>query len=449
MDMYSLAPRELNRKLINLAMPIMLASLSQTLMSLIDIAMVGRLGASAVAAVGLGGMLTYTVIAFLNAIQAGVQTVVARRVGEGRHRDAVEAVRISLYFALLVGSLLAGVFIWMTRHLLPIINADQDVVYLSTAYIGWRGLSLGIVMAGYVFYAFYNGISQPRVHLIVSVAANTLNVILNYGLIFGRLGLPAMGAPGAGLATTLSSTVALFLYALFTLTGPIRSQYPGLWAAPGQLPLLGRILKLALPVSVQNFGVMVGFTSFMVLMGWVSTVALAATEIVFNILSFSFMPAMGFLYATQTLVSENIGRERTQLAEAFAQAAARLSLMFMGTMGILFMAIPRLILLVFTPDQAIVATAVMPLRVLGIAQFFDAVGMVYHGALRGAGDNTFPAAAELTLMWLLFLPATYITAIRFDWGIIGGWIALAIYIAGYAVVAYLRFKKGPWKKVIV
>jgi putative MATE family efflux protein len=433
----------------DLAMPIMLASLSQTLMSLIDIAMVGRLGAAAVAAVGLGGMLTYAVSAFLNAIQAGVQTMVARRVGEGRHADAVEAVRISLYFALLLGSLLAGLFIWMTQHLLPVINADQEVVTLSTAYIRWRGLSLGVVMAGFVFYAFYNGISQPRVHLIVSIAANTLNVILNYGLIFGRLGLPAMGAPGAGLATTLSSTVALLLYALFTLTMCIRSQYPGLWSAPGQLSLLARILKLALPVSVQNFGVMVGFTFFMVLMGWVSTVALASTEIVFNILSFSFMPAMGFLYATQTLVSENIGRERYELAEAYAQTAGRLCLLLMGTMGILFMAIPRSILLVFTPEESIIETAVMPLRVLGLVQFFDAVGMVYHGALRGAGDNTFPAVADLMLMWLFFLPATYVTAIRFDWGILGGWVALGIYIAGYAVVAYLRFKNGPWKKVIV
>ena len=212
---------------------------------------------------------------------------------------------------------------------------------------------------------------------------------------------------------------------------------------------MGRILKLALPVSVQNFGVMVGFTTFMVLMGWVSTVALAATEIVFNILSFSFMPAMGFLYATQTLVSENIGRGQPRLAEAYARAAGRLCLLFMGSMGILFMTIPRPILLIFTPEESIVQTAVMPLRVLGLVQFFDAVGMVYHGALRGAGDNTFPAVAELMLMWLFFLPAAYITAIRFDWGIMGGWVALAIYIAGYAVVAYFRFKNGPWKKLIV
>ncbi|UCH62281.1 MAG: MATE family efflux transporter [Fidelibacterota bacterium] len=440
---------ELARKVLRLAVPIMLASLSQTLMSLIDIAMVGRLGAAAVAAVGLGGMLTYAFSSFLNAIQAGVQTVVARRVGEGRHSEAVAALRSTLYFALLTGSVFAGLYIWAARQLLPIINADQEVVVLSTAYVQLRGISLGPVMAGYVFYAFYNGISQPRIHLVVSVLANTLNVVLNYGLIFGRLGFPEMGAPGAGLATTLSTTTAFVLYALLTRTARIRHQYPGIWTWPHEMKTLIRILKLSLPISVQNFGVMIGFAVFMVLMGWVSTVALAATEIIINILSFSFMPAMGFLYATQTLVSENIGQGRHHLAEGATRVATLLCLILMGAMGILFILFPRPILHIFTPDEAIVTAGVLPLQILGLVQFFDAVGMVHHGALVGAGDNTFQAIGEMIIMWLLFLPATYVTSILMDWGITGGWVALAFYIVAYATMAYLRFRYGPWKRIVV
>ncbi|UCD37373.1 MAG: MATE family efflux transporter [Fidelibacterota bacterium] len=418
-------------------------------MSLIDIAMVGRLGAAAVAAVGLGGMLTYTVSAFLNAIQAGVQTIVARRVGEGRHLDAAAAVRSSLYFALVTGSIFAALFIWTTRHLLPAINPDQQVVAIGTAYVNMRGLSLGLVMAGYVFYAFYNGISQTRVHMIVSIVSNTLNVVLNYGLIFGRLGLPELGAPGAGLATTLSSAVAFTLYALFTRTARIQSQYPGLWRGPRETGTLTRILKLALPASIQNFGVMIGFSVFIVIMGWVSTVALAATEIVINILSLSFMPANGFLYATQTLVSESMGRGQYRDAEASTSTATWLCILLMGTMGIIFILVPQHILQMFTPDKAIITAGTMPLRILGLVQFFDAVGMVHHGALRGAGDNVFPAVVDLMLMWLIFLPITYTTSIRLDWGIVGGWIALAVYIVGYAILAYSRFRYGPWKRLVI
>jgi putative MATE family efflux protein len=427
----------------------MLASLSQTLMSLIDIAMVGRLGAAAVAAVGLGGMLTYSVSAFLNSIQAGVQTVVARRVGEGRHAEVVVAVRSSLYFALIVGTVFALVFIWGIGSLLPLINPDGQVVSLGAGYIRLRGLSFGLVMAGYVFYAFYNGISQPRVHLMVTIVANTMNVGFNYALIFGRIGFPELGAPGAGLATTISSGIAFLLYAFFTTTVRIRKQYPGIWSGGGDRETLRKILNLSLPASIQNFGVMIGFSTFMVLTGWISTVAMAATEIVFNILSFSFMPAMGFLYATQTLVSEAIGQGDFGRAKEFARTAAGLCMLLMGAIGILFILFPRTILEVFTVDAEIVAAGIIPLRVLGMVQFFDAIGMVHHGALRGAGDNTFPAIAEILLMWVFFLPAVYITGIRLDWGINGGWVALAIYIAAYAIIAYFRFHYGPWKRIVV
>ncbi len=441
--------QDLARRILNLAIPILMAYLSQTLMSLIDIAMVGRLGAVAVAAVGLGGMLTYAFSSFLNAIQAGVQTVVARRVGQGRHDDAAAALRSTLYFSLVTGSVFAILVIATARRFLPVINPDNEVAVLCTAYVQLRGISLGPVMAGYVFYAFYNGISQPRIHLVVSVIANTLNVVLNYGLIFGRLGLPEMGAPGAGLATTLSTVTAFILYALFTRAKRIRHQYPGIWNWPRDAQTLGKILKLSLPISAQNFVVMLGFTMFMVLMGWVSTLALAASEIIFNILSFSFMPAMGFLYATQTLVSESIGHERHDIAERVTKTATQLCVLLMGTMGVLFIVFPEPILRIFTPDTAIIATGIMPLQILGLVQFFDAVGMVHHGALVGAGDNTFQALAEMILMWLFFIPATYITSIILDWGITSGWAALGFYIIAYAAMAFLRFRHGPWRQIVV
>jgi putative MATE family efflux protein len=194
---------------------------------------------------------------------------------------------------------------------------------------------------------------------------------------------------------------------------------------------------------------MIGFALFMVIMGRVSTMALAATEIVFNILSFSFMPAMGFLYATQTLVSESLGRKDPETATKTAQAATTLCIMLMGSMGILFISLPRVILRIFTPEMELIEMAVTPLVVLGLVQFFDAIGMVHLGALRGAGDNRYPAIADLLLMWLFFLPVTYVTALYYQYGILGGWIALAVYIAGFAALARHRFLTGPWRTIVV
>ena len=381
------APPELRRRILQLAGPIMLASLSQTLMSLIDIAMVGRLGAAAVAAVGLGGIVTYAISAFLNSIQAGVQTVIARRMGEGSPTLVSEIVRNAFRFSLLTGTLLGLLTYSAAQRLFPLISNDAAVISQGAAYLEWRSLSLGLVMAGYVMYALYNGISRPGIHLAVSLLANTLNVVLNYGLIFGHWGLPAMGAPGAGLTTSVSSLAALGLYVGFSRIAAIRRQFPGIWIGPNKWKPLARVIGISVPAAWQNLGVMIGFALFMVIMGRVSTIALAATEIVFNILSFSFMPAMGFLYATQTLVSESLGRGEPEAAAATAKSATAQCMLLMGSMGVLFMAFPRQILSLFTPEVALIETAVAPLVVLGMVQFFDAVGMVHLGALRGAGSS--------------------------------------------------------------
>ncbi|MCH8023605.1 MAG: hypothetical protein IIB43_02750, partial [Candidatus Marinimicrobia bacterium] len=177
----------------------MLASLSQTLMSLIDIAMVGRLGAAAVAAVGLGGMFTFAISAFLTSIQAGAQTVISRRVGEELPGQVSETVRSAFRFSLLAGTLIGLLTYSVAQRLFPLISDDGSVISMGSAYLEWRSLSLGMVMASSVLYALYNGISRPGIHLVVSLLANSLNVVLNYGLIFGHWGLAAMGAPGAGL----------------------------------------------------------------------------------------------------------------------------------------------------------------------------------------------------------------------------------------------------------
>ncbi len=285
-------PDSLAKRIVGLATPIIMASLSQTLMSLIDIAMVGRIGAAAVAAVGLGGMLIYAVSSFLNAIQSGVQTVVARRVGQNRQAEVIRTVRVTLLFSLVLGSVFGGSIGLANRYIVPSINNDLQVIQAGIAYMTWRAPSIGLVMGGYVFYAFYNGISRSRIHMVVAVITNTLNVLLNYALIFGNWGWPEMGTAGAGLATTLSSALAVFLYAIFYSLPTVHRIYFGLWWGKLSMTDLRQVLLISMPAAFQNFGVIIGFALFMVIRGLVRPVALAPREIDFNSLLFSFMPAM-------------------------------------------------------------------------------------------------------------------------------------------------------------
>ncbi|MCH7924477.1 MAG: hypothetical protein IIC51_02960 [Planctomycetes bacterium] len=214
MSYLTLPSKQNSRKVTALALPIVVASMSQTLMSLIDIAMVGRLGAAAVAAVGLAGLTTFTLAALLGAIQVGVQTVSARRKGEGRLGEAADTFRVSFWLALILGHLVAALFVAVVPALFHLMVADPAVYGPGAGYLAYRGLSLGVVMAGSVFYGFYNAIGRTRIHMLATLVANTANVVLNYGFIFGRLGLPELGAPGAGLATAIASGITVVLYAV-------------------------------------------------------------------------------------------------------------------------------------------------------------------------------------------------------------------------------------------
>ena len=437
------------RKVLALALPIVVASLSQTVMSLVDIAMVGRLGVAAVAAVGLAGLVTFAMTSFLTSLQTGVQTVAARRKGEGRMDEAAATFRVSLRVAVVAGHLLMVVFLAVVPKLFPLLNSDPLVVEPGVSYLGYRGLSVGLVMMSAVYYGFYNAISQTRIHMVVTLIANTFNVVLNYALIFGRLGLPEMGAPGAGLATALATGLAVVLYTIPVMGHALRTTYPGLWRGPFDAATLKKVLRIALPVSFHDSGVILGFAFFMVIMGRISTLALAASEILLNMIAFSFLPALGFSHAAQTLVSESLGRNDPAAARRLTETATVQCIAFMGSLGVLFLLFPAPLLRLFTPDTALIEAAVPPLRLLGLVQFVDAVGMVHYGALRGAGDVVVPAIAEMGLMWFFLIPMSWYLGVTLGWGLLGGWIAITLQIVAYSTVFLIRFVRGPWQHITV
>lgn len=449
MSYFSVPGREDRQTVLRLAVPIAVASLSQTVMSLIDIAMVGRLGAAAVAAVGLAGITTFALAVFLTSIQVGVQTVVARRRGEGRQSEAADTFRVSMRFAIVIGHVAAGIFVFLVPSLFALMNNDPAVVEMGVAYLSYRGLSMGMVMMGAVFYGFYNAIGRTRIHMFAALVANTANVVLNYGLIFGRIGLPDMGAPGAGLATALASVLTVLLYLLPTTVRSLRNEFPGLWRGPFDIETMRKVVRLWLPASLHEVGVIFGFAMFMVIMGRIDTVTLAASEILLNIISFSFLPAMGFSYAAQTLVSEALGRNRPERAKTMTETATFLCLLFMGVLGVIFILVPAPILRIFTLEESIITSAAPALRLLGVVQFADAVGQVHYGALRGAGDVLFPALAEIGVMWIVLLPLAWVFGAQLGWGLMGGWAAVSAHITIYSIIFMARFAREPWRHITI
>jgi putative MATE family efflux protein len=213
--------------------------------------------------------------------------------------------------------------------------------------------------------------------------------------------------------------------------------------------MMKRQIRLALPQGSQEMLVMFGFSLFYKIVGMIGTLELAATEVVFTILQTSFMPAAGIGQACATLVGKFLGEENPDKAETSIVESVRWSFMVMGTLGVIFILFPKMILPVFTSDPDVIRFGVFGLRMAGLVQFADAVGMTLWFALSGAGNTFYPAVVESGIMWLFFLPATYLTGVVLSMGFVGPWICMAVYLVLFAVFMARKILQGDWKEIEV
>ncbi|HEB84938.1 MAG TPA: MATE family efflux transporter [Bacteroidetes bacterium] len=432
-----------------LAGPVVVGMISQTLMSVVDTAMVGRLGAEALAAAGLGGVLSWMILGSLGALYIGSQAVAARRHGEGDFAQAGKVLDNALLLSVVLGFVIVFVLAPGMRDRFFLFSNDPIVVSEGRGYIYNRllgGLPFMVIMA---HRGFFNGVGETKLHMQVAILINSLNVVLNYFLIFGHGGFPRLETAGAGLASALGTTVGAGYFLLLGLNRKRRARYTYYRLANLDRVVTWRIARLALPSAAHSFMVMLGFSVFSALVARLGTVEMAATNVCINVASLSFLPGAGIGIAAATLIGRSLGEKKPDKAEEYGWEALRIGVLFMGLLGLVFIAMPEVILRLFTPDQAVIQAGVLPLRVVGLFQAFDASGMVLSMALEGAGMNRWTMMAEISVNWGLFLPLTYLFAFVFGWGLTGAWTAMAIYMFVFGVVVALKFAGGSWKTVEV
>ena len=213
--------------------------------------------------------------------------------------------------------------------------------------------------------------------------------------------------------------------------------------------MIKKQLQLALPMGVQEIIVSGGWAVFYKIVGMIGVLELAATEIVFQIMHASIMPAIGVGQACATLVSKYMGEKRTDKAEKSIIESVRWSEIIMGSIGSVFIFFPGVIIPVFTNDPAIIHISIIGLRIIGVLQFFDAVGLTLWFALTGAGNTIFPAVVESTLLWGIALPASYILGVKMEMGLWAPWAVLPLHIILFALIITWKVRKGDWKEIEV
>lgn len=434
------------REVTALALPIMGSQLAHTFTAAVDSAFVGRLGADELASVGLGGVWLWTCFSFFAGTGTGVQTFVAHADGAGARGSCGQWMWQALYALVPASALTAGIIApflpWLLASfgLAPELRANAGD-YMLARLPGEIAAVIAIVVA-----SFFRGIGDAKTPLYVGIATNLLNVLLDWALIFGHLGLPALGVRGAGVATSIAHVFgALVSLALFV--GMARLRDFGVSPVRPGLGVLRRLLRTASPIGAQW---LVGSASFA---GWTALVAtlgaapMAASQATFILMNLSFMPAYGLSMAVATLAGRYQGAGDPEAVVRTLRSALWLISAVCAAVAIALLGVPHALFGLFSTDAAVLALARPMLAMSSLFLVFDATSIVVSGALRGAGDTRFPFWLESILSWTVFLPGAWLFGIALGGGVMGAWLGALCHVTALALGLLLRLRSGAWRSV--
>ncbi len=431
-----------------LAWPTILAFGTQTLVRVVSLLMVGSLGQSAIAGVGVANQFFWLVQAFGTVAPTGIIALLARAVGAGDARLADAALRQGLWLGLGIGVLSTAALLPMSYAAIAAYGVDAQVTAAGGEYLLWATPGMVPLTLSLVFGSALRAAGDTRTPLAIGAAANLINIALGWALIYGRFGFPALGVAGAGIAATVAVTLQLPVFFWLWRSGRLRVAPAGATARPDKA-VMSRLLHIGYPAAIEGILFQAGLWFFMRLLAPYGTEAVAAYNVGAQILAFSFLPGLGFGAAAATLVGQHLG-------EGDPAAAARSGWRSMGG-AILAMSSIGAVIIGFAPQLAGLF-GLSPLAaertvdfvwILGAVQPLMAIEYTLGGALRGAGDTRFPLFAVFTgLFCFRVLPAA-IAALVFHAPLNVVWGML---IFDYAVKAALlvgRFARGRWKHVLV
>ena len=436
------------RAIILLSVPMVLEMSMQSIFEVVDIFFVGRLGADAVAAVGLTASLIILVFAVGLGFAMAVSAMVARRIGENDPDGAAKSTGQAI-LACVVTSLPIGLLaVLYAPELLALMGADDSVIRIGSGYTAVLiGGNITIILL-FLFNAVFRGAGDPGLAMKALGLANLLNIILDPIFIFGLGPIPGMGVEGAAIATTISRAVGVAYQIHMLQSGQSRIRltlahfrYDG--------TLMRRLLDISWPAILQY---LVGTASWMAIMRMMAvfgSASLAGYTITIRIIIFALLPSWGVSNAAATMVGQSLGAGNPDRGETAVRICSIVDAIFLGIIGVIFWILAAPIVGVFSTDAAVIETGVRSLRIISISFPIWAVGMVTVQAFNGAGDTRTPTWINLTAYWVVQLPLAAFLAWPLGLGENGIFWAIATAQVVLAVLSFILFRRGKWKTVSV
>lgn len=429
---------------LGLALPLAFVQVAQAATSFVDTAMLGLLGSSQLAAGGLGSMLfMFLWILGINVIGA-INPLIAAAHGAGQSKSIAPLVEQGVWLAVFLAIPVTGILLHPTPLLRGLSQdpqlVEQVVPYLQAIAWGYFPAMLFAVQRNFV-----SALSRPRSVVVIMIIAVGVNAIANYGLMFGRWGLPALGIAGVGWASTItywSMAIALTIYVLIQPTFRPYGRFTRLYRF--RPPLFRRIIALGIPMGVLALFEVGLFSASTILAAQLGVTVLAAHQISIQTVAMTFMVPLGISHATTVRVGQYWGQRHLVAARRAGYVGLGLGASFMALVAIPILLIPRSIISLYLDignpeNQVVVQQAIALLAVGGMFQLVDGIQVIASGALKGLQDTKVPMIMAGTAYWGVGLPVSYFAAFRWGWGGVGLWLGLASGLAIAAITLTGRF----------
>ncbi len=435
----------LNRAILLLAIPMVLEMVLESLFAVVDVFWVGHLGPDAVATIGLTESMLTLVFAVGLGLSMSTTAMVARRIGERDHEGAAVAA-VQAILAGIAVSLLIGIPCWLlASRLLHLMGATSEIVVIGTTYAKIALGGSGVVLLLFLNNAIFRGAGDAAIAMRLLWVSNVINLALDPCLIFGWGPFPKLGVTGAAVATFTGRSIGVLyqFYRLMRGTQRIRILTRHLRV---NFEVLLRLLRVSF-TGILQFAI--AHTSWIGLVRIVSTfgaAALAGYTIAVRIVVFVLLPSWGLSNAAAMLVGQNLGAKQPERAETSVWRTGLYNMIFLGSVGVLFVVFAEPIVRLFTHDREVVHMGSSCLRILSYGNIGYAYGMVMLQAFNGAGDTITPTIVNLFGFWCLEIPLAYWLAISLGFQSNGVYFSIVIAESSIALAGMILFKRGRWKR---
>ncbi len=431
---------------LHLALPVVISQIGQVSVMLIDNMMVGHVGTTELAASAFANNVFMVGMFFGMGITFGLTPLTGNSFGNGKMNEVVVWLKNGIFTHLFAGFglnlIMAGIY-----FLLPYLGQTPDVVKLAKPYYLLLCLSYLPFMLFFSLKQFFEGTGNTKIAMHITISANIINIAFNYLLIFGKLGFPEMGLNGAGLGTLISRVAMPVLFFVYIIKTPVFKNYFAL--AHQQLfdrQKIIRLLKIGIPIAFQIIVEGIAFSIGAIMMGWLGEVQLAAHQVAIGLASFTYMISLGISQANTIRVSHQMGVKDYKALKMAAFASTHLVLLFMSSMGIMFVFARNYLPFLFTVDTEVIKIAAGLLIIAAIFQVFDGLQVVMLSTLRGMADVKLPMFIAFFAYLVLGIPTSYLLAFPLMLGPQGIWYGYLVGLGAAGILFWFRFQHNLKKR---